>query len=157
MSVFKISDRFQLVCPEGFRLLTEQERARLRVAAAGDFLCMTSEEEHMTVSIGWKDIGAAANLILRVIPPVKSVEASVARSMDAYGFTLETYLSRQIGGQRAEGFRYAYTAEDTAMIGETYVVRQTRSLTFFHMYLRAANRENGLVRWNALLDAVEPQ
>ena len=156
MSAFKINDKFQLACPEGFRPMTKHERTQLRIAEEGDILCLTNEEEHMTVSVGWKDINVAAGLILHLIRPVKSVEAGVARSMNPYGYMRDTYLTRQIGGQKAEGFRYSYVVGDTAMIGETYVIRQMRSLTFFHMYLRAANRDNGLVQWNKLLDAVEP-
>ena len=154
MSALKINDKFQLICPEGFRTMTTQERAQLRIAEEGDILCLTNETEHMVVSIGWKEVSIGTGLVLHLIRPVKSVEASVNRSMAPYGFRKETSLTRQIGGQNAEGFRYTYTA-GVPMVGETYVIRQMRSLTFFHMYLRAENRENGLPQWNALLDAVE--
>ena len=40
--------------------------------------------------------------------------------------------------------------------GESYVTRQGRSLTFFHVYLPDELREQGLLHWNALLDAVQP-
>ena len=157
MSTLKINDKFRLVCPEGFRPMTKQERAQLRIAEEGEILCLSNEGEHMAVSIAWKEINFAVGLILHLIRPIKSVEASVNRAMAPYGFKRETSLTRQIGGQNAEGFRYTYVAGGTPMIGETYVIRQTRSLTFFHMYLREANREDGLVQWNVLLDAVEPQ
>ena len=42
------------------------------------------------------------------------------------------------------------------MVGESYVTRQGRSLTFFHVYLPDELREQGLPHWNALLDAVQP-
>ena len=121
MSAFKINSRFQLVCPEGFRPMTRDERAELRIAEDGDIRCLTNEAEHMVVSIGWKEVSVGVNLVLRLIKPVKSVEAGVNRAMAPYGFRRETSLDRQIGGQKAEGFRYAYTA-GTPMVGETYVV-----------------------------------
>ena len=155
MSTVRIGNKFQLVCPEGFRPMTKHERTELRIAEDGDILCLSSEDGTMAVSIGWKEIGVSAGLLLHLIKPVKSVEASVARSMAPYGFQRETYLDRQIGGQNAEGFRYTYTA-GVPMVGETYVIWQTRSLTFFHLYLNAANREEGLAQWNRLLDAVNP-
>lgn len=156
MTELTIHDRFRLTCPEGFRLMTEKERQKLHMAGAGDTLCLTGEESHMLVSIGWKEVSAFASLLLRLIRPVQSVEANISRSMAPYGYRRETTLTRQIGGQAAEGFRYTYTAGDTPMVGETYVLREGKSLTFFHVYLRAALREESLTQWNGLLDAVQP-
>ena len=156
MSVCKIGSRFQLVCPEGFRPMTGQEQAKLNMAGGGETLCLTNEEGHMVVSMGWKEVGAFAGLLLHLIRPVKSVEAGVNRSMAPYGYRRETDLTRQIGGQKAEGFRYTYVAGGTPMAGESYVIREGRSLTFFHVYLRRELREESLAKWNELLDAVQP-
>ena len=155
MSDIKINDRFKLVCPEGFRPMTPQERTQLHVEEAGDILCLSTEDGNMAVSIGWKEVSFLAGLILHLIRPVKGVEAGVYRAMAPYGFRKETDLTRQIGGQNAAGFRYTYTA-GAPMVGETYVIRQGKALTFFHMYLRESHREAGLSQWSALLDAVQP-
>ena len=155
MSEFKINGRFRLICPEGFRPMTKEQRTQLRIAEDGDILCLSSEDGNMAVSIGWKEIPYRASLILHILPPVKSVAASVERSMAPYGYRKEEDLTRQIGGQNAAGFRYTYTA-GTSMVGETYVIHQGKALTFFHMYLRGESREQGLVQWSTLLDAVQP-
>ena len=155
MSELKINERFRLVCPEGFRELTEGEREKLNTLGGGDSLFLTHEEGHVAVSIGWKDVNAFAGLLLHLISPVSSVEASVNRAMAPYGYRKETMLARQIGGQIAKGFRYTYTAGDTPMVGESYVIWQGRSLTFFHTYYRAAERETSLPLWEGLLDAVQ--
>ena len=156
MNELKINERFQLVCPEGFRPLTEAEREKLNTLGGGESLFLTDEEDHIAVSIGWKDVNAFAGFLLHLISPVSSVEASVNRAMAPYGYRKETMLERQIGGQIAKGFRYTYTAGNTPMVGESYVIRQGRSLTFFHVYLPDELREQGLPHWNALLDAVQP-
>ena len=156
MSVFKIGTKFQLVCPEGFRPMTKDERANLRIAEDGDILCLTNEAEHMLVSIGWKEVNVGVSLLLHLIRPVKSVEASVNRSMSPYGYRLEEMLERQIGGQPVQGFRYTYTAGGTPMVGESYVLRQGRSLTFFHGYMPQELRESALALWHGLLDEVQP-
>lgn len=80
----------------------------------------------------------------------------MSRDMAGYGYRKEARLSREIGGQKAEGFRYAYIAGDNPMVGESYVIRSGRTLTFFHVYLPEELREQGLPRWNELLDAVQP-
>ena len=156
MNELKINERFQLVCPEGFRPLTEAEREKLNTLGGGESLFLTNEEHHIAVSIGWKDVNAFAGFLLHLISPVSSVEANVNRAMAPYGYRKETMLERQIGSQLAKGFRYTYTAGDTPMVGDSYVIRQGRSLTFFHVYLPDELREQGLLHWNALLDAVQP-
>ena len=155
MNELKINDRFKLICPEGFRLMTEEERQKLRALDNGETLYLTNEAGHLIVSIGWKDVNAFANLLLHAIRPIKSVEANIEQAMTPYGYRRETTLTRSIGGQKAEGFRYTYTAGDTAMVGESYVLREGKALTFFHVYYRAALREESLLQWDALLDAVQ--
>ena len=155
MNELNIGKRFRLLCPEGFREMSEQERGALNMMGQGDTLCLTNEEGHMVVSMGWKDVNAVSAFLLRIIRPVTSVEASVNQAMAPYGYRKETGLTRQIGGQDAQGFRFTYTA-GVPMVGESYVIREGRSLTFFHVYVRAAQRSEGLAQWNRLLDAVEP-
>ncbi len=156
MEELTVNNRFKLSCPEGFREMTEKEQKKLNMLGGGEALFLTSEEGHMVVSIGWKEVNAFAGLLLHMIRPVASVEANVSRAMAPYEYRKETALTRKIGGQAAEGFRYTYTAGDMPMAGESYVLRQGRMLTFFHVYLRDALREESLRQWNALLDAVEP-
>ncbi len=157
MEALKIGGRFKLVCPDGFRLTTAEEQDRLhRMSDEGETLCLVNEEGHMIVSIGWKEVNAFAGLVLRLIRPVSSVEANVNRAMAPYGYRKETDLSREIGGRPGQGFRYTYVADDTPMVGETYVIREDRTLTFFHVYYRAAMRDGSLAQWNGLLDAVQP-
>ena len=157
MEKLTIGDRFSLVCPEGFRTLTEKERSKLNMLGGGESLCLTNEGNHIVASIAWKEVNAVAGLLLRLISPATSAEANVNRAMTPFGYRKETVLSRQIGGQSAEGFRYTYTAGGTPMVGETYVVRQGRSLVFFHGYIRGDRRDEYLAQWNGLLDAVEPR
>ena len=155
MIELKISERFRLICPESFRMLTEKEIAKLNTLGAGESLFLTDEANHIVASIGWKDVNAFASLLLHLVSPISSVEASVSRAMTPYGYRKETMLERQIGHQPAKGFRYTYTAGDTPMVGESYVIWQGRSLTFFHAYFRAAERETSLPLWEGLLDAVQ--
>ena len=155
MEQLTINKRFALTCPEGFRPVTSGEKDRFHMPEDDDSLGLIWEEGRTMASVGWKEVNALAGLLLHIISPVASMEASVAQGMTGYGFRKETRLSREIGGQKAEGFRYTYTAGDNPMVGESYVIRSGRTLTFFHVYLPEELRE-GLDQWNALLDAVRP-
>ena len=107
----------------------------------------------MLVSIAWKKVNPVAGFFLHLIRPVVSMEAGVNHAMQGYGYQKETMLSRAIGGCPAQGFRYTYAA-GAPMVGESYVIREGRSLTFFHVYVKADLREESLQRWETLLDAV---
>ena len=155
MDPLTINGRFTMTCPEGWRVMTEKEKQKLNQTTDGDSLTLIHEEGQMIASIGWKEVNAFAGFLLNIIRPVTSTEASVNQSMAGYGYRKRDALTREIGGVKAEGFRYTYTA-GTPMVGESYVIRQGRSLTFFHVYLRDALREVSLERWNELLDAVQP-
>lgn len=155
MEQLTIGKGFTLTCPEGFRPVTKKERDRFHMPESEDSLGLIWEEGRTVASVGWKEVNALAGVLLHIISPVASVEASVSRDMAGYGYRKETGLDREIGGQRAQGFRYTYTAGDNPMVGETYVIRLGRSLTFFHVYLPAELREQGLARWNQLLDGVK--
>ena len=156
MEQLTIGKRFTLTCPERFRPVTKKERDRFHMPESDDSLGLIREDDRIVASMGWKDVGAFAGILLHVISPAASVEASVSRDMAGYGYRKEKSLRREIGGVKAEGFRYTYTAGDNYMVGESYVTRQGRSLTFFHVYLPDELREQGLLHWNALLDAVQP-
>lgn len=155
MKELTVNGRFKLLCPESFREMTEAERNQLNMQGQSDTLCLVSEAGHTAVSIGWKQVSAFASLLLNIISPVKSMEASVNQAMSAYGYRQEETLTREIGGRPAQGFRFTYTA-GVPMVGESYVIREGRSLTFFHVYTRAAQQAESLAAWNELLDAVKP-
>ena len=155
MEQLTIGKGFTLTCPEGFRPVTKKERDRFHMPESDDSLGLIREDDRIVASMGWKDVGAFAGILLHVISPAASVEASVSRDMAGYGYRKEKSLRREIGGVKAEGFRYTYTAGDTPMVGDSYVIRQGRSLTFFHAYYRASERETSLPLWQSLLDAVQ--
>ena len=154
MSEISINNRFRLLCPEGFREMTEEEREKRDLPADSNTLCLIDEGDSMLASIGWKDVGIVSSLLLYIIQPVASMEASVHQAMTGYGYRKETMLERSIGGRPAKGFRFTYTA-GAPMVGESYVIREGRSLTFFHVYLKADLQDETLARWNRLLDAVQ--
>ena len=149
-----ISNRYAVPCPPGFRKLSGKELEKLSMLGEGSSECLKNEEQHVMVSIGWKEINAFSGFLLRLIRPVKSVEASISRAMAPYGYRRETDLTRRIGGSRAEGFRFTYTAGDVPMIGESYVIQEGKNLVFFHGYMQAELRGESLQVWSSLLDGV---
>ena len=154
MNTLIISDRFKLLCPDGFRVLSKEEQAAINRLGDGESICLSNEDCHMLISIGWKAVGAFSSLFLSATALEKGMESRIRKAMQPYGYLKESVLTRQIAGRKAAGFRYTYTAQNTDMIGESYVFQSGRSIVYFHLYARAALRDPILSEWNELLGAV---
>ena len=156
MEYLMISEQLKLPCPSGFHLMSDEEKAKLNFLESGEGFCLRNEDRHMLVSVGWRETGMLTAMLLSDISVEKNMESSIRQAMQPYGFRLETYLNRQIASGNAAGFRYTYTAQDTGMLSESYVLRSGRSVIYFHLYARDAFREESLPVWNDLLASVIP-
>ncbi len=45
-----------LPLPEGFHVMDEEERSRLRFLEAGECVCLSDPERHLVVTVGWKPL-----------------------------------------------------------------------------------------------------
>lgn len=156
MEYLMISDQLKLPCPDGFHLMSDEEKAKLNFLEEGEGFCLRDENRHMLVSIGWKKTGMLTAMLLSDISLERNMESSIRQGMQPYGFQQETHLNRQIAGGNAAGFRFTYTAQNTDMLSESYVLRSGHSVIYFHLYARNALREESLPVWNDLLASVIP-
>ncbi len=79
---------------------------------------------------------------------------TVSAPMAAYGYRYDAPRTASVGGQKAQGLSYRYTAEDTAMYGGSYVLKHKKTIWYLHLYAREAQREESLAVWRAFLAAV---
>ncbi len=156
MEYLMIGEQLKLPCPNGFHLMSDEEKAKLNFLESGKGFCLRDEDRHMLVSIGWKETGMLTSMLLSDISLEKNMESSIRQAMQPYGFQPETHLNRQIAGMNATGFRYTYTAQNISMLSESYVLRNGQSVIYFHLYARNALRDDSLPVWNDLLASVIP-
>ena len=154
MDYLKISDQFKLPFPDGFRVLSQEERNKMNLLEGGECIILSDENRHMILSFGWKETGMLAAMLLSEYSLENNMESSIRQGMQPYGFQKESSLNRQIAGCNANGLRYLYTAKDTDMLGESYVLRSGRTVVYCHLYARAALRDESLPVWNELLDSI---
>ena len=112
--------------------MSKEEKAKLNFLESGEGICLRDEDRHMLVSIGWKETGMLAAMLLSESSLERNMESSIRQGMLSYGFKLETHLNRQIAGRNAAGFRYVYTTQGIDMLGESYVLRNGRSVFYYH-------------------------
>ena len=63
MEMKKVNEALLVSCPEGFHVMTEEERGKLKMLTDGPGICLSDPERHIMISVGYRGIGFFANLI----------------------------------------------------------------------------------------------
>ena len=141
-------------CPDGFHVMTPEERRSLQYAASGEGECLRDEKRHIIVSIGWKPLGGLLNLLFSTRDAAKNMEQQIGRIMQPFGWQSTGKLQKQIGSKTAEGFGYTYKAKNTAMYAQSLAVKHSKTIYYLHVYVRAERKDESLAVWDALLSGM---
>ena len=150
-----LNNEWKMTFPDGFRLLDEKERGALRFIAGGEGECLSDPARHMIVTLGWKTVGGLTALVLNGKDLARNMEKHISAPMQPYGYRPDGWRERPLGGGPAAGVRYRYRAQETDMLGESYVLKSGKTLYYFHLYARAALEKESLACWEALLDSLQ--
>lgn len=142
-----------LTYSEDFSVMDASERARLRFAEAGEGVCLTAPERHILISVAWKLTDPLLPRLLGSRELAAWGGKKPENPMPFPDYKAGGLLRRDVGGRRADGVSYTYTANDIPMYGETLTVRIGRILYYFHLYARQALKEDSLPIWEELLAA----
>lgn len=149
-----LNNEWKMTCPDGFVRLDENERRSLHFIAEGAGECLSDPERHMLVTLGWKKVSGLAVLLLSGRDLARQMEKRISAPMQPFGYRLDKWCERQLDGGLAVGFRYRYRAQETDMMGESYVLKSGKTLYYFHLYARAALEEESLACWETMLDSL---
>ena len=72
------------------------------------------------------------------------MEAKIRKPMSQYGYTLEGFMTREVGGKTADGYRYAYEVKGIGMVGESLSLKSGGNFYYIHSYFRQELREPSL-------------
>ncbi len=151
----KLNINLEIVVPEGFHVMDENDARRRTILAGGEGAVLEDPERHAVISIGWKAVGRLALKILSTKNIAGRAERSIRRAMKGYDYYFEEETEPLIGGRKADGFRYTYFAQGVKMAGESDVVKFEQTLYYFHLYTRDALKEENRVTWNEILASAE--
>lgn len=149
-----LNNELELGLPEGFHELSPEETGKLQFTETGAGSVFSDPERHIMVSVGWKQIGAFAGLLLNGSDLAKKMEKSLEGSMAAFGYQPVARLKKSLGGEPAEGIRYRYMAQEIGMEGESLVLKHKKTLYYLHFYTRAAMAAENQQVWEQILDSV---
>ena len=139
--------------PEGFHVMDEAEWSKMRLLAGGEGAGLSDPERHMIVTTGYKQAGGFSAALLSAKDLAKNMEKQICKAMAALGCKSEGVKQRAIGGREAHGLRYGYTAQGTAMTGESWVIKEKKEIWYLHGYMRTELLAASLTVWEEMLDS----
>jgi hypothetical protein len=149
-----LNNELRLQYSEWFRVLSEEERSRMKMLEDGQGICLSDPDRHILVSIGWKQPPKLALVMLNSRDLAKNAEKQISKAMQPYGHTAKGGRQRQIAGTEAYGFGYEYTAQGIPMYAESFTMKKKRTVYYFHFYARTELKDESLAVWNELLDGI---
>ncbi len=149
-----LNQELNLSWPDSFHVMDEAERSGLSFIAEGEGICLSAPDQHIMVSVGWKKLGAFAAFLISTAEAAERMKKSIRKAMAPFGCRSEETVNADLSGEKARGIRYLYDARDTAMLGESYVLRYRKTLYYFNYYTRAGLQKENQTLWNEILSSV---
>ena len=147
-------NEMNITCTGGFRALDDEEKQELDFYGGAADLCLRDPDRHIMISIACKQVNPLALLILSEKELAKQTEKVMAGVMKPYGYVFREFITKQIDGKKAEGYRCDYLAQDTEMSGMTLCLKRNKAIYYLYAYFRRSAEEESLKAVEELLDQI---
>lgn len=134
-------NKMHLHMPEGFHVLSEEERSKLNMLKDGEGEVISDPDRHITVSAAWKKHNALLGMLTDEDGAIHSMEKQTAGPMKAFGYELDGFTTETVGGKDAKAFAYHYNVQDTGMSAESMILKNDDVHYYIHCYYRTALKE----------------
>lgn len=136
-----VNEEMRIPLPEGFHVMSDEERIALSKGQNAPAWVMSNEEKHLLFSVSWKAIPAIASMLLGPKDMVKNMKKRYGEAAADKGYTFGDIEKLTIGGEKAYGYPFSYTAEGIEMCGDSFVIKRGKQYYFFHTYYREELKE----------------
>ena len=140
--------------PEGFHVLSDEELSKYNYYNGKPSWAISDPDRHILSCVSWKKANAFAKMLFKSKDVAKSMESKLKELMVQYEYEFKESISRSLDGERADGFKYTYTAQDIAMTGESFSVIREKTYYYIHFYYRQELEEESLSVINGMLDSI---
>ncbi len=154
MGVVQLNSELNLKYPESFAVMTDEELKKHKFYEDAPGFCISDEGGHMVVSFSWRQANPFVVMVVGTKDVARNMEAKVRKPMSRFGYRLEEFMMREVGGKQADGYRYSYEVQGTGMMGESLSVKSGSNFYYIHSYFRAALREESLKVLDEMFGAV---
>ena len=136
-----LNDEMRIPLPEGFYVMSDEERNSISKGQTAPEWVMADKERHILFSVSWKKLPSLASLMLGSKDMAKNMKKRYGEVAEGAGYTFGEIRQIMIGGEKAYGYPFGYETEGVAMCGDSIVVKRGKTCYFFHTYYREAMKE----------------
>lgn len=154
METITLNNELNLTCPKGFHLLSEAELEEMGYTKKGPGESISDEEGITVISFGWRSAKGFSFVFLKAADIAHHDEKLVMKQMKDYGYLLDGFTTRQIGGENAESFRYGYNFNSERMAGESLVLKHNKTFYYIHFHTKDKLKAEQSALWEELLRSV---
>ncbi|MBQ2478078.1 MAG: hypothetical protein II510_01210 [Erysipelotrichales bacterium] len=156
MESFNWRDTLVLPCDEGFEVVEDDMKDALSILPVADTDVLWDRTRHILISMADKTINGFSARLLNAKDIAKKDEGYMRSIMKTFGYKLEGFTELPVGSKFAQGFEYTYLAKgDVPMTAITCVVKEGKTLYYFHIYFRTAERDESLACVRKIFDNAE--
>ena len=144
MGSTQLNNEMNLQYPDGFKIMSEEELRKHKFYEEAPGFCINDPERHIVLSVSWRQANPFVAMLAGTADIARNMEAKIRKPMNKFGYHLEEFMTRQIGGKTADGYRYTYSVQDVGMVGESLSVKSGSNFYYIHSYFREELREESL-------------
>ena len=153
MAELILNNELLLKYPEGFHVMSEEERSKMNMLEEGKWAGLFDPDKHILVTVGWKQTGIAS-MILSGLDLANNMEKHIRRAMMSFGYRLEGFKECQIADTKVHGFGYEYVSHEIPMYAESYAMKKGKVIYYFHFYARTAMKSESIAIWRDMLSSI---
>lgn len=151
MKTLTINNKLLITFQDSFTVLSAEERQKLNTIEQGPYECLSDQDRHILISIGFRPLGGLFSIFLSTKDAAHNSESKISQAMQSYGFKLIEHKHISLCNNDAKGFSYEYIAQGTSMYGESYVLKHDKALYYLNYYSRHELLTDNQKIWDEIL------
>ena len=156
MSKQIINETYSLQIPDSFEAMTEEELRGMTQGKGDPFGWGAADREnHVMILAMWKQYPALLSRLADLKAMAKKNEQLTRRMYEEHGYRFLEYFSMQAGDEKAEGYRFAYTAEGIAHVRTNVLVKDGKMIYAFFCAGREENAEADKAMFCKVMESLE--
>ena len=154
MSTVQLNKELNLTYPDSFVELTQEDLKKHKFFEEAPGFCIQDAERHIMISVSWRQANPFVAMLAGSADIAKNMEAKIRKPMGKFGYHLEGFMNREIGGKTADGYRYTYKVQDIGMMGESLSVKSGSKFDYIQSDRRQELREESLSVLDGIFETV---
>ncbi|MBP3728936.1 MAG: hypothetical protein J6H18_01540 [Lachnospiraceae bacterium] len=121
-------------CPEGFRIMREEELPSFLVPQGTAALGIQKDQSGLTFAVSGRRINPVLAALLDPRNTIRGLQLRLHRALKDQGYTFLEYTERVIAHQRAKGFRFTVRIRDREGEGSVWMIRHRMQVYTLYTY-----------------------